>query len=541
MTATFEDSRSVLDVIAQACNTYKDLPAFTCMGRTLSYTELDKYSRAFAAFLQNCDHLQPGDRIAVQMPNILQYPIVMFGVMRAGMILVNTNPLYTARELKHQLCDSGAKMLIVLANLAASAAEIVGETPVEQVVVTELGDMHGPLKRLLINQVVKLKKMVPAVSFQHQVSFRSALSRGEALQWSPVKREPQDVAVLQYTGGTTGVAKGAMLTHRNLVCNMEQVRNQLDGYLRIAQECYMAPLPLYHIYAFTLHCMALVATGNHNILIPNPRDLDSLTAAMKAQKITGFVGLNTLFSSLCAHQGFKRLDFSHLQLTASGGMALTSEAAALWKRITGCEVSEGYGLTETSPVVSCNIPGKIQQGTVGPPVIYTEVKVTDQDAKTLPVGERGLLWVRGPQVMKGYWQKPEATAEVLDAEGWFNTGDVAIIQADGYIRIVDRIKDVIIVSGFNVYPNEIEEVLSQCPGVKESAVVGVKDVHSGEVVKAFVVRSDKNVTVDDIMDYCRHNLTGYKLPKKIEFRDELPKSNVGKILRRELKEEKAAV
>ncbi len=535
MTEFFKDPRTILDVVENACKQYSNYPAFTCMGKTLSYAELDKYSQDFAAFLQNSTSLQPGDRVAVQMPNILQYPIVMFGVIRAGMILVNTNPLYTPRELKHQLCDSGAKALVVLTNLAASAAEIINDTQVTQVILTELGDMQGCVKRFIINHVVKLKKPSAPVSFAHSVSFRDALAHGSTQRLLSTPCDQADVAVLQYTGGTTGIAKGAMLSHKNLVCNMVQVCNQLDGYLRQEQECFIAPLPLYHIYAFTVHCMALMSTGNHNLLIPDPRDLNTLVATMRKYKVTGFVGLNTLFNSLCQHQGFTKLDFSGLRLTASGGMALTSETAALWQKITGCEVNEGYGMTETSPVISSNLPGRIQIGTVGPAVIYTEVKVIDAQGNSLPAGDTGVLLVKGPQVMKGYWQNPEATAEIIDEEGWLNTGDIAIIQKDGYIRIVDRLKDIIIVSGFNVYPNEIEDVMSNCPGVRESAAVGVKDEHSGEIVKLFVVRSDKKITKEDVMAHCRKSLTGYKLPKHIEFRDELPKSNVGKILRRELK------
>jgi long-chain acyl-CoA synthetase len=533
------DPRTVLDVAEENFVKYSNNPAFTCMGQTMTYGELDVLSKQFAAYLQNHTTLQPGDRVAVQMPNILQYPVATFGIMRAGMILVNTNPLYTARELKHQLNDSGAKAIVVLANVADTASKVVEETDVEQVIVTEIGDMHGFAKRLLMNNVVKLKKMVPEFSFKNQVAFRDVLAKGKT-GFTKVTRDREDIAVLQYTGGTTGVAKGAMLTHRNLVSNMLQLEEHLEGNFLEAQETYVAPLPLYHIYAFTVHCMALMATGNHSILIPNPRDLDSFVKAMKGQRITGFVGLNTLFNGLAQHQGFRDLDFSSLKSTASGGMALTSEVGTKWREMTGVQVSEGFGMTETSPVVSAAAPGKIQDGTVGYPVPGTEVRVTDSEGNLLPAGEPGELWVRGPQVMKGYWQRPEATAETIDSEGWLDTGDMAVIQEDGYIRIVDRKKDMIIVSGFNVYPNEIEDVVGQCPGILEAAAIGVADAKTGEAVKVFAVKEDAAVTDKDVIAFCRENLTGYKVPKQIEFREELPKSNVGKILRRELKDEEQA-
>ncbi|BFM16019.1 long-chain-fatty-acid--CoA ligase FadD1 [Maricurvus nonylphenolicus] len=533
------DPRTVLDVAEENFVKFSNNPAFTCMGQTMTYGELDVLSKQFAAYLQNHTNLQPGDRVAVQMPNILQYPVAMFGIARAGMILVNTNPLYTARELKHQLNDSGAKAIVVLANIADTASKVVPETSVEQVIVTEIGDMHGFAKRLLINNVVKLKKMVPEFSFKNQVAFRDVLAKGKT-GFKKVSCDREDVAVLQYTGGTTGVAKGAMLTHRNLVSNMLQLEEQLEGNFLEGQETYVAPLPLYHIYAFTVHCMAMMASGNHSILIPNPRDLDSFVKAMKGQRITGFVGLNTLFNGLAQHQGFRDLDFSTLKSTASGGMALTSEVGAKWREMTGVQVSEGFGMTETSPVVSAAPPGKIQDGTVGYPVPGTEVRVTDSEGNVLPAGEPGELWVRGPQVMKGYWERPEATAETIDSEGWLDTGDMAVIQEDGYIRIVDRKKDMIIVSGFNVYPNEIEDVVGQCPGVLEAAAIGVADAKTGEAVKVFAVKEDASITDKDVIAFCRENLTGYKVPKQIEFREELPKSNVGKILRRELKDEEQA-
>lgn len=531
-----DTNSTVVEVLNKACETFAANPAFTCLGRTLTFAELDHLSLQFACYLQQKTDLKPGDRIAVQLPNVLQYPVVVFGAMRAGLTVVNTNPLYTPRELKHQLNDSGAKALVVLANIASSAAEVVADTQVAQVIVTEVGDLHPPIKRLLINSVLKyIKREVPDVSFPQQVSFRSTLAGTDLSAYEPSSHQPQDVAVLQYTGGTTGVAKGAMLTHANLVANMQQVREMLGEGVSIGKELFVAPLPLYHIYAFTLHCMTLLAAGCHSILIPNPRDIPGFVKMLKGQKMTGFVGLNTLFNALCRDEGFAKLDFSALRTTASGGMALTKEAAKRWQDITGCVVSEGYGMTETSPVVTVNPPHAIQQGTVGLPVPETELKVVDDEGNTLPQGEPGELCVRGPQVMKGYWERPEETAKVLDAEGWLKTGDMAVVQDDGYVRIVDRKKDMIIVSGFNVYPNEIEDVVCLHPAVLEAAAVGLPDPKSGEQVKLFVVTSDSSLTEQAVIDYCRQNLTGYKVPRSVEFRTELPKSNVGKILRRELK------
>jgi long-chain acyl-CoA synthetase len=531
-----DSNSTVVEVLNKACETFAANPAFTCLGRTMTYAELDHLSLQFACYLQQRTNLKPGDRIAVQLPNILQYPVVVFGALRAGLTVVNTNPLYTPRELKHQLNDAGAKALVVLANIAKSAAAVVPETQVEQVIVTEIGDLHAPIKRLLINSVLKyVKRDVPDVRFPSQVSFRSTLSGTDLSRYEPSAHQPQDVAVLQYTGGTTGVAKGAMLTHANLVANMQQVRDILGESVQIGKELFVAPLPLYHIYAFTLHCMTLLAAGCQSILIPNPRDIPSFVKMLKGQPITGFVGLNTLFNALCRDAGFTQLDFSALRTTASGGMALTQEAAKRWHEVTGCVVSEGYGMTETSPVVTVNPPRAIQPGTVGLPVPDTQLKVVDEAGNSLPQGEPGELCVKGPQVMKGYWQRPEETAKILDAEGWLMTGDMAVIQDDGYVRIVDRKKDMIIVSGFNVYPNEIEDVVCLHPSILEAAAVGLPDPKSGEQVKLYVVSTDAALTEQAVIDYCRENLTGYKVPRSVEFRKELPKSNVGKILRRELK------
>ncbi|RYZ89346.1 MAG: long-chain fatty acid--CoA ligase, partial [Moraxellaceae bacterium] len=435
--------RSIPEVFGQACQEFADSPVFTCMDRTMSYRELDEQSAKFAAYLQQHTNLKPGDRVAIQLPNILQYPVAIFGVMRAGMIVVNTNPLYTAHEIKHQLNDSGAKALVVLANIAKNAAAVISETPVEHVIVTELADLHSPIKRVLINFVVKyVKKLVPEFSFPKHISFREALSKATQ-PWQPVKIDPEDIAVLQYTGGTTGVAKGAMLTHRNLVANMEQVNEHMKNVFKRNQDLYIAPLPLYHIYSFTIHCTSALALGNHNLLIPNPRDIPGFVAAIKGKPFTFFVGLNTLFNALIRNEEFRKLDFSKLSLTSSGGMALTAETAKQWIELTGSPVSEGYGLTETSPVVSINPPTKDQLGTVGLALPETECKVIDEQGNTMPVGEAGELCIRGPQVMKGYWQRAEATAEVIDSDGWFKSGDMAVIGADGFIKIVDRKKDMI--------------------------------------------------------------------------------------------------
>ncbi|GAA5442219.1 long-chain-fatty-acid--CoA ligase [Microbulbifer sp. NBRC 101763] len=530
--------RSILDVFKGACAKFGDRPAFTCLGRTLTIGDIDTLSAKFASYLQNHTNLKPGDRIAVQLPNVLQYPVVVFGALRAGLVVVNTNPLYTQRELKHQLNDSGAKALIVLANIADTASAVVAETGVEEVIVTEIADLHSPLKRTLINSVAKyIKKMVPEFSFANQVSFREVMTLGAQQPQQDAERTPDDIAVLQYTGGTTGVAKGAMLTNRNLVANMEQVREAFGSGMKEGEEYYIAPLPLYHIYAFTIHCMCLFSTGNHSLLIPNPRDIPGFVKMLKGQRFTGFVGLNTLFNGLMRNKEFAELDFSKLHSTASGGMALTRDTAKRWEEMTGCVVMEGYGMTETSPVVSFNPTDGVQLGTVGIPVPGTEVKVVDENGNDLPNNSPGELCVRGPQVMKGYWQRPEATADTIDSEGWLNTGDMAVIQDDGYIKIVDRKKDMIIVSGFNVYPNEIEDVVSAHPKVTEAAAIGVPDEKSGEQVKLFVVKADSSLTEDEVIAFCRENMTAYKVPKQVEFREDLPKTNVGKILRRELRDE----
>jgi long-chain acyl-CoA synthetase len=528
--------QSVTDVFLEACGKYGQKPAYSCMGQSLSFADMDRLTANFAAYLQNHTDLEVGDRIAIQLPNVLQFPIAAFGAMRAGLVVVNTNPLYTAREMEHQFNDSGAKALLILANMANLAEEVVPKTGIKHVLVTELADMHPFAKRLLINTVVKrVKKLVPAYSLPQAVSFRDALAQGEKLTPTPVATNLDDTAVLQYTGGTTGVSKGAQLLHQNLVANMMQVRHVTESVLDGDSEVVISPLPLYHIYAYTLS-LVMCDLGHEVVLIPNPRDIPGFVKEMSKHKFSSFAGLNTLFVALCNNKEFAELDFSYLKHTMSGGMALTQSAADMWRNVTGCEVMEGYGLTETAPVVSINPYEDIRIGTIGKVVQGTEVKVIGEDGADLGFNEEGELCVKGPQVMAGYWQRPEATADVLDDEGWFKTGDVAVLAEDGFIRLVDRIKDMIIVSGFNVYPNEIDDIASQHPGIVECAAVGIPNDVTGETVKLFVVKADPALTEAEVIAHCRENLTPYKVPKDIEFRDELPKTNVGKILRRALRD-----
>ncbi len=530
---------NILAVLKESCERFANKPAFTNLGKTLTYGEIYTLSGHFAAYLQKHSGLQPGDRIAVQMPNVLQYPVVVFGAMRAGYVVVNTNPLYTPREMEHQFNDSGAKALVCLANMAHLAEEVVPKTGVKKVIVTEVGDMLPPLKRFLVNTVVKhVKKMVPAYSIPGMVKFNDAMSKGRSLSFTESTPGAEDLAVLQYTGGTTGVAKGAMLTHRNLVANMLQAKALMGANMIDGEEVIICPLPLYHIYAFTFHCMAMMLSGNHNILITNPRDMDAFVKELAQHRFTGFVGLNTLFAGLCNNAAFRALDFTGFKITLSGGMALQLATAERWKEVTGSPVCEGFGMTETSPVATVNPISDIRLGTIGIPVPSTLCKVIDDDNNELPLGERGELCVKGPQVMKGYWQRKEATEEILDADGWLKTGDIAIIQEDGYLRIVDRKKDMILVSGFNVYPNELEDVMAAIPGVAQCAAIGVPDEKSGEAIKVFLVKSaGTNLSEAEVKEHMRSNLTAYKVPKFVEFRDSLPTTNVGKILRRELRDE----
>ena len=529
---------NIIALFNDALKRHGDAAACTSLGHPLSYRELDRHSANFAAWLLHESGLSAGDRIAVQMPNLIQYFVVVLGALRAGMVVVNTNPLYTEREIEHQFNDAGVKLLVVQANVAQQAAAVLPRTAVEKVVITELADLHPQPKRFLINFVAKhVKKLVPPFSIPGALKLRSVLSAGQKHKFESASNlQGDDLAMLQYTGGTTGVAKGAMLSHSNLVANVLQADALFGSYqLKGSGDIFVQPLPVYHIYAFTASMYALYV-GAHTVLIPNPRDLKSVVSAFKTYRPRLFFGLNTLFVALTNDSDFQALDFSDLKVTLSGGMALTEDAAKAWQALTHCPVSEGYGLTETSPVATGNPGGAQQLGTIGVPVPRTEVRVVDADNQPLGFDEPGELCIRGPQVMQGYWQRPEATAEAIDTEGWFFTGDVAVIQPDGYLRIVDRKKDMIVVSGFNVYPNELEDVVSKHPGVLECAAVGVADAKSGEVIKMFVIRKDQTLTEAALKDFCRGQLTGYKVPKHIEFRDELPKTNVGKILRRELRE-----
>lgn len=528
---------NIVALFEDAFARHGQLTACTSLGHDLSYQDLDRLTRDFAAWLQQGSGLQPGDRVAVQMPNLIQYLVVVLGVLRAGMVVVNTNPLYTEREVEHQFNDADVKLLVVQANVARNASLVLPKTSVEQVIVTELADLHPAPKRHIINLVAKyVKKLVPPFDIPGAMKLRNVLKAGRALEFQPVPAGADELAMLQYTGGTTGVAKGAMLSHGNLVANVMQCDAFFASHkLAGAGDIFMQPLPVYHIYAFTASMYSLYV-GAQTVFIPNPRDLPSLVKAFEQYKPRLFCGLNTLFVALCNDAAFKQLDFSTLKVTLSGGMALTEAAAAEWQDITGCVVSEGYGLTETSPVATSNPGGAQQIGTIGLPVPCTEVRVINDQGEPLGLDEAGELCIKGPQVMQGYWRRPEATAEVISPEGWFATGDVAVIQPDGYLRIVDRKKDMIVVSGFNVYPNELEDVLSKHPAVLECAAVGVRDETSGEIVKMFVVPRDASLTEQAVKDYCREHLTAYKVPRLVEFREDLPKTNVGKILRRELRD-----
>ncbi len=533
--------RSILDVLNYSARKYADRPVFSNLGKSISYAELYELSGRFCSYLQNHTDLQPGDRIAIMLPNLVQFPVAVFGALRAGLIVVNTNPLYTAREMEHQFNDSGAKALVVLANMAHMAEKVLPKTGINHVIVTEVGDMLPPVKRYLVNGVVRyIKKMVPDWSIPDAVTFNRVLKLGG--NWGPreVRRENDDVAVLQYTGGTTGVAKGAMLTHRNIISNMFQTKAMVARNLEEGKELIVAPLPLYHIFAFTVHCMVGMLLGAHNLLITNPRDLNGFVKELKDKPFSMFVGLNTLFVGLMNNPSFRKLNFTHLKNTVSGGMALQLDTAKRWEDLTGCRICEGYGMTETSPIVTINPLDKIKLGTIGIPVPSCELKVIDDQGNDLKLGEVGELCVYGPQVMKGYWENVQATEDTIDTNGWLKTGDIAQIDDEGYVTIVDRKKDMICVSGFNVYPNELEDVLALHPHVSQSAAIGVPSDKTGEAIKVFVVSSDPALTREDVVQHCRKHLTGYKVPRQVEFRAELPTINVGKILRRALRDEELA-
>ena len=529
---------SIVSVLDNAIAKYRDRPAFSNLGKTLSYGDIDRMSNEFASYLLNVLKLKKGDRVALMMPNVLQYPIAIFGVLRAGLTVVNTNPLYTPRELKHQLEDSGASVLVVLENVAHTAAEVVAGTPVKQVIVTSIGELLGFPNGLIVDFMVKhVKKLVPAFRIEGSINFRQALAAGRGKPLPPITLHNEDIAFLQYTGGTTGVSKGAMLTHRNLVANMQQASAWIGGNAKPGQEIIITALPLYHIFALTANGLVFMKFGGLNHMITNPRDMPGFVKELKSVRFTAITGVNTLFNGLLNTPGFDTVDFSSLHLTLGGGMAVQRAVAERWKKVTGCTLVEAYGLTETSPA-ACMNPLNIKEfnGAIGLPISSTNACIKDDDGRILPIGEVGELCLKGPQVMPGYWQRPDETAKVFDADGWLHTGDMAKMDSNGFFYIVDRKKDMILVSGFNVYPNEIEDVLAQMPGVLEVAAVGVPDETSGEVVKVVIVRKDPQLTADQVKLFCKDQLTAYKHPKIVEFRTELPKTNVGKILRRELRD-----
>ncbi|KAF1725643.1 long-chain fatty acid--CoA ligase [Pseudoxanthomonas japonensis] len=533
-----EQYRSIVSVFDEAISKYRDRPAFRNFGKTLTYGEVDTLSRQFAAYLLGELKLKKGDRVAIMMPNCLQYPIAIFGVLRAGLTVVNVNPMYTPRELKHQLVDSGASVLLVVDNFGKTAQEALAGTQVKQVVTTALGDMVGFPKGAIVNFVLKyVKKMVPDYDIPGAVRFKDTLTLGQLHTLPEVDIDSGDIAFLQYTGGTTGVAKGAMLTHRNLVANMQQAGVWVGTGLDYGNEVIITALPLYHIFALTANCLVFMKLGGLNHLITNPRDMPGFVKELKATRFTAITGVNTLFNGLLNTPGFDEVDFSNLKMTLGGGMAVQRAVAEKWKKVTGVTLVEAYGLTETSPAACIN-PMDLHDynGAIGLPVPSTDACLKDDDGNVVPVGEVGELCIKGPQVMKGYWQRPEETANVMDADGWLHTGDMAKMDENGFFYIVDRKKDMILVSGFNVYPNEVEDVIAGLDGVLEVAAIGVPDEKSGEAVKVFIVKKDPALTAEQVKAFCRDNLTGYKQPRHIEFRTELPKTNVGKILRKELRE-----
>ncbi len=533
---------SIVAVLSRACEKFRDRPAFENMGRTLTYADVDRLSAQFANYLIHDLKLKKGERVAIMLPNVLQYPIAIFGVLRAGLTVVNTNPMYTARELRHQLTDSGASAIVVLDNFAHTLSEVLKDTQVRQVITTGVGDLLGFPKGAIVNFVLKyVKKAIPDYRIDGAIRFKEALARGHGKTLPSIELGHSDIAFLQYTGGTTGVAKGAMLTHGNLVANMQQSSVWLGTNVKEGAEAIITALPLYHIFALTANCLVFMKFGGVNHLITNPRDMPGFVKALSERRFTAITGVNTLFNGLLNTPGFDQLDFSNLHLSLGGGMAVQRAVAERWKKVTGCTLVEAYGLTETSPA-ACMNPLDLPEynGSIGLPISSTEVSIRDEQDQPLPLGEVGELCIRGPQVMKGYWQRPEDTAKSINPEGWLHTGDMARMDERGFFYIVDRKKDMILVSGFNVYPNEIEDVIATHPGVLEVAAVGVPDEKSGEAVKVVIVKKDPALTAEDIKNHCRTELTGYKQPRFIEFRTELPKSNVGKILRRELRESAAA-
>ncbi|WP_417685035.1 long-chain-fatty-acid--CoA ligase FadD [Pseudidiomarina gelatinasegens] len=532
---------SLVDIFEQSIQSYGDKVAYVNMDQGMTFNELDALSREFAAYLQQ-QGMKKGDALAIMMPNLLQYPIALFGALRAGLVVVNVNPLYTPRELKHQLSDANAKAIVILDNFAHTLEKVEADVPVEKVFLTSIGDMLPAPKRWIVNAVVKyVKKMVPSYKLKNTVDFRSALKQGAKGNYERPEMTGDDLAFLQYTGGTTGLAKGAMLSHRNMVANLEMVSAIVAPLVNDGEETIVTALPLYHIFALTANCLTFMKHGGRNILITNPRDMKAFVKELEKYPFSMISGVNTLFNGLLHAEGFKDLNFSHLKIALGGGMAVQRSVAEHWERVTKSRLLEGYGLTECSPVVTVN-PTDIEHynGTIGIPLPSTDVRVVDEDGKEVAQGEPGEIQVRGPQVMVGYLNRPEETAKVMKDGDWFATGDIGVMDEQGFFKIVDRKKDMILVSGFNVYPNEIEDVIADHPKVLEVAAVGVPHDSSGEQVKIFVVRKDKSLTEKELISYARENMTGYKIPKLVEFREELPKTNVGKILRRELRDEEEA-
>lgn len=533
---------SLNDIFERACSRYRQRRAFSNMGASLSYGRLDELSRAFAAFLQRRAGLQRGDRVAIMMPNLLQYPVALFGALRAGMVVVNVNPLYTARELEHQMQDSGAKAIVVVENFAATVAQVLPNTALKTVITTQIGDLLPFPKSALVNFAVKrIKRMVPSWHIPHALRFKKVLDDGAAERFELVKTGHEDVAFLQYTGGTTGIAKGAVLTHGNMVANVQQASAWMAPHTKESGEVVITALPLYHIFSLTVNCMTFMKIGAENVLITNPRDFAGFVKELKHAAFTVITGVNTLFNALLNTPGFREIDFSHLKIALGGAMAVQRAVAESWKAATGVALLEGYGLTEASPAVCVNpLSNTEYNGSIGLPLPSTELSIRDDEAKELAIGEVGEICARGPQVMRGYWNRPEETVKVLSPDGWLRTGDVGRMDEKGYVYIEDRKKDMILVSGFNVYPNEIENVVASHDGVLEVAAIGVPDAHSGEAVKLFVVKRDPELTAERIIEHCRRNLAAYKVPRHVEFRKELPKTNVGKILRRALREQEGA-
>jgi long-chain acyl-CoA synthetase len=531
-----EKYNSLVDLFEEACKKYGNMPAFENMGKSITFCEVDNQSKNFAAYLQNVAKLQKGDKIAIQMPNLLQYPIAMFGALRAGLIVVNTNPLYTPKEMEHQFIDSGVKAIVIVANFASNLEKVLPNTKIEKVIVTEIGDLFGGIKGWVTNFVVKhVKKMVPPYNLPTAIAFNEVLRQGKELKYTRPELNGSDIAYLQYTGGTTGISKGAMLTHRNLISNMEQISEWMIPKLREREELVITALPLYHIFALTVNCWAMLKIGARNILITNPRDMPAFLKDLKKYPFTVITGVNTLFNGLLHQPKFKEIDFKNLKIAVGGGMAVQRAVAQKWEDMTGVALAEGYGLSETSPVLTCNpIDGTERLGTIGLPLPSTVLKCIDEEGNEVEKGEPGEIVAKGPQVMPGYWNRQEETEKAF-IDGWFKTGDIGIEDADGFFSIVDRKKDMINVSGFNVYPNEIEDIVAQHPKVLEVAAIGVPNEHSNEVVKIFVVKKDESLTKEELISFCKETLTRYKVPKEVEFRKDLPKSNVGKILRKELR------